>query len=478
MPNKKYITTTLPYVNSDPHIGFALEIVQADVIARAWRQMGNEVVFNTGTDEHGQKIYQKALERHQNPQTYCDEYAKKFNDLKAALNLSYTHFIRTTDKNHILAAQEFWNRCLKNGDIYKKNYQTKYCVGCELEKTDSDLVNGQCPLHPKNVIEFRDEENYFFAFSKFQKPLLELYERQPDFVLPESKFNEIKQFVSGGLQDFSISRLKEKMPWGIEVPGDSEHVIYVWFDALINYISTLGYPNTDGDFKKYWVEGTPVQYCGKDNTRFQAATWQAMLMAAGLPNSHQIVVNGFITAEGGTRMSKSLGNGVDPRDIVAEYGTDALRYFLLREISSFEDSPFTLERFKDAYNSGLANGLGNLVSRIMTMSTNYGVKLSDEDLKMKYYTDTNEDLENFDLNKFINNIWFNLKNLDEYIQKNEPFKKIKINKEEAEKDVYYLLFHLYGAALALESVIPETAKKIQELIKENKKPEAPLFLRK
>jgi methionyl-tRNA synthetase len=177
-------------------------------------------------------------------------------------------------------------------------------------------------------------------------------------------------------------------------------------------------------------------------------------------------------------MSKSLGNGVDPRDIVAEYGTDALRYFLLREISSFEDSPFTLERFKDAYNSGLANGLGNLVSRIMTMSTNYGVKLSDEDLKMKYYTDTNEDLENFDLNKFINNIWFNLKNLDEYIQKNEPFKKIKINKEEAEKDVYYLLFHLYGAALALESVIPETAKKIQELIKENKKPEAPLFLRK
>jgi len=228
--------------------------------------------------------------------------------------------------------------------------------------------------------------------------------------------------------------------------------INVWFDALVNYISTLGWGSEDESlFEKYWVNGNPTQYCGKDNTRFQAAMWQAMLMAADLPNSHQIIVNGFITGDSGIRMSKSLGNVVDPREVVKEYGIDALRYFLLREVSSFEDSPFTLERFKDAYNSGLANGLGNLVSRVMTMAVSYEVKLNDEDLKSKYYTNKIQDLEDFDINKFINGIWFNLKSLDEYIQINQPFKKIKINKEEAEKDVYYLLLHLYNAAQALES---------------------------
>jgi methionyl-tRNA synthetase len=268
------------------------------------------------------------------------------------------------------------------------------------------------------------------------------------------------------------------MPWGIEVPDDKDQVMYVWFDALTNYISTLGWPDNLENFEKYWVNGNPTQYCGKDNTRFQAVMWQAMLMAAEIPNSYQIIVDGFITGEGGVRMSKTLGNGVDPKEITDEYGTDALRYFLLREISSFEDSPFTMERFKDAYNSGLANGLGNLVSRIMTMAVTYDVRLSEEDLKIKYFTNSIEDLENFDITKFINSIWLNIKHLDEYIQKNEPFKKIKINKEEAEKDVYYLLMHLYGAALALEPLLPETAKKIQELIRENKKPEKPLFLRK
>jgi methionyl-tRNA synthetase len=246
------------------------------------------------------------------------------------------------------------------------------------------------------------EENYFFKYSLFGDRLLEFYDKNKNFVVPEFRLNEIKNFVKNGLQDFSISRLKDKMPWGIPVPGDEDQVMYVWFDALVNYISTLGWPKTDGDFEKYWVNGTPTQYCGKDNIRFQSAMWQAMLMAADLPNSNQIIINGFITGEGGIRMSKTLGNVVDPRGIVNEYGTDALRYFLLREVGSFEDSPFTLERFKDAYNSGLANGLGNLTSRIMTMSSNYGVKLSDEELNMKYFTDKIPDLESFDINKFIN----------------------------------------------------------------------------
>jgi methionyl-tRNA synthetase len=388
------------------------------------------------------------------------------------------HFVRTTDSHHLKAAQEFWKKVNDNGYIYKKNYQAKYCVGCEETKSDSELVDGFCPIHPGKTLEIIEEENYFFKYSEFGEKLLKFYEEHPNFVVPDLRFNEMKAFISRGLEDFSISRLKSKMSWGVEVPGDSEHVMYVWFDALTNYISTLGWPEDKENFEKFWKNGTPTQYCGKDNTRFQSAMWQAMLMAAGLPNSHQVVVNGFITADQGLKMSKTLGNVVDPKEIVTEYGTDALRYFLLREISSFEDSPFTMERFKDAYNSGLANGLGNLVSRIMTMAVTYGVRLREEELKTKYYTNPIPDLENFDINKFVNSIWANIKNLDEYIQKNEPFKKIKINKEEAEKDVHYLLFHLYGIALELEPILPETAKTIQELIKENKKPEKPLFVRK
>ena len=332
-----------------------------------------------------------------------------------------------------------------------------------------------------------DEENYFFKYSAFQDKLLNFYKENPNFVIPDFRFNEIKNFVSGGLQDFSISRLKEKMPWGIPVPGDDAQVMYVWFDALTNYISTLGWPEDMENFEAFWKNGNPTQYCGKDNNRFQSAMWQAMLMAADLPNSKQIVINGHITGDGGIRMSKTLGNVVDPRDIANKYGVDALRYFLLKEVSSFEDSPFTMDRFQDSYNSGLVNGLGNLTSRILTMSSNYGVALSEEDLKMKYYTEDIKELESFDIYQHINNVWSNVSNLNSkwdsisklnnFISEHEPFKKIKINEEEAKNDVRYLLYHLLGIALAIEPMMPETSNKILELIKENKKPEAPLFPR-
>ncbi|MDO8624647.1 MAG: methionine--tRNA ligase, partial [Candidatus Diapherotrites archaeon] len=225
------ITTTLPYVNADPHIGFALEIVQADALARYHRGLGMDVVFNTGTDEHGQKIYQKALDEGKEPKVYCDEYAAKFHGLRDALSLTYTHFIRTTEGKHLAAAQEFWRRCDANGDIYKKSYAVKYCVGCEMEKTDSELVDGRCPLHANRAMETIDEENYFFRWSNYQDKLLALYDAQPDFVMPKERMNEIRAFVEGGLHDFSISRRKEKMPWGVPVPGDETQVMYVWFDA-------------------------------------------------------------------------------------------------------------------------------------------------------------------------------------------------------------------------------------------------------
>jgi methionyl-tRNA synthetase len=271
---KKYLTTTLPYVNAAPHIGFALEIVQADAIVRYWRALGHQVFFNTGTDEHGLKIFKKAEEEGKATQAYVDEYAAKFQDLTKALNVSEHTFIRTTDEHHVRAAQEFWNRCAKAGDIYLTTYKTKYCVGCELEKTDSELVDGKCPLHPNLVLEEREEENYFFRWSKYQQALLDLYEKYPDFVVPEHRLLEIKNFVASGLQDFSISRLKEKMPWGVPVPGDERHVMYVWFDALANYITTLGWPEDENAFAEFW--GTPqapraVQIAGKEQRQFTPA---------------------------------------------------------------------------------------------------------------------------------------------------------------------------------------------------------------
>ena len=296
MKQSFYITTTLPYVNAAPHIGFALEIVAADVIARYHRQLlAESVLFNTGTDEHGQKIKQQAQAANLDPQLYCDQQVQKFKELIPLLDLSVDHFVRTTDPQHVAAAQKFWQLCQNNGDIYKAQYPIKYCVGCEMAKTDSELVNGHCPLHPHLTLEVREEENYFFKFSRYQQALLDLYQQQPAFVQPEGRLKEIQSFVKAGLNDFSISRLKKNMSWGIPVPGDNEHVMYVWFDALVNYISSLAWPEEIEQFQTYWPA---VQVAGKDNLRQQAAMWQAMLLSAGLTNSKKILINGFIGGDG------------------------------------------------------------------------------------------------------------------------------------------------------------------------------------
>jgi len=470
MNKKFYITTTLPYVNAEPHIGFALEIIQADTIARYHRLLGEEVIFNFGTDEHGLKIYRKALGAKKDPQEYCDGYAQKFDDLKKALNLSYTHFIRTTDKKHLEAAQEFWQRCLKNGDIYKKTYKSKYCVGCELEKTDSELKNGRCPIHPDQDLEIIDEENYFFKLSKYQKPLLEFYESHSDFIIPPTKFNEIKAFVKNGLQDFSVSRLKSKLPWGIPVPDDPEQVIYVWFDALINYISTLGWPKDEKNFNDFWPG---IQVAGKDNLRQQTAIWQAMLLSAGLPNSKQVFIHGFITVNG-QKISKSLGNVIDPFSLVKKYSTDALRYYLLAKIHSYEDSDFTIEKFEETYNADLANGLGNLVSRVAKLCEN-------ENIKGIATTPTPDDAVDISLKEFrfdlaISSIWDKIKFIDQLINKEEPW-KIEDKNELKEKLETYAA-NILSLASNLEPFLPETAEKIAKQFRGPKiKSAEPLFPR-
>ena len=455
--NKTYsITTTLPYVNADPHIGFALEIVQADMLARFYRSKGFDVVFNTGTDEHGQKIYQKAIEAGLDPEAYCDEYAAKFDGLKSSLNLSYTHFIRTTDDHHIAAAQEFWTRCNANGDIYKKQYSIKYCVGCELEKTDSELVEGRCPIHPNRDLDLIEEENYFFAFSKYQQKLLDLYRDRPDFVMPPARMNEIRTFVEGGLNDFSISRLKAKMPWGVPVPGDDDQVMYVWFDALVNYISTLGWPKTGSLFDSAWPS---VQVAGKDNLRQQTAMWQAMLMSVGIEPSKQVFIHGYVTADG-QKMSKSIGNVINPYDLVAEYGTDATRLYLLGGMPSWQDGDFSKEQFEILFATKLANGLGNLVSRVAAMCA----KSFPEGIDRVSFDGADAALEaalkEYDFRKYVDLVWDVVDAANVKIGTEEPFKLVKIDPAAAKKSLSELAAMIRWIGAALEPVIPATAAEI------------------
>jgi methionyl-tRNA synthetase len=455
MIKRFYITTTAPYVNADPHIGFALEIIQADAIARFKRLQGYEVAFGFGTDEHGLKIYQKALEQKKDPLRYCDEYAERFDDLKKVLNLSVTHFIRTTDPAHVQAAQAFWMRCFKNGDIYKKNYKTKYCVGCELEKTDSELINDKCPIHPKLNIETIEEENYFFRFSKYQKRLLQIYQKQPNFVLPSFRLKEIETFVKKGLDDFSISRLKKKMPWGIDVPGDNGHVMYVWFDALIYYISTLGWPKNEKNFNNFWPV---VQIAGKDNLRQQSAIWQAMLISAGLPSSKQIFIHGFITANG-QKMSKSLGNVIDPLELIKKYGVDAVRYYLLREIPPTDDGDYSEKRMNEVYSSDLANELGNLVMRITTLAEKDSLTISNETRlrSSSYDVQAMKQFENFEFNLILENIWKHIKILNKQTDEYAPWKKAT---EERKKFLINALSGINQIGYELQPFLPETAEKI------------------
>ncbi len=470
-----YITTTIPYVNADPHIGFALELVQSDVIARYQRLVGREVFFSTGTDEYGQKIWEASQKEGKVVQDYVDYYAEKYLDLKDLLNLSNDNFIRTTSKENILTAQEFWRLCDKKGDIYKKIYKGLYCVGCERFMTEKDLVDGKCSLHPNQELETVEEENYFFKLSKYKKELLE-YLSQDKVILPEWRRKEALDFVQN-MEDFSVSRNKNRISWGISIPGDDTQVMYVWFGAFVNYLSTLGWPNNKEVFEKFWTNAERVQTAGKDMVKFQSVMWQGMLMSAGMPTTNTIVYHGFITGDGGIKMSKSIGNVINPSDIVADYGADALRYFFLREINPFDDSPFTAERFKEAYNANLANGLGNLVSRIMKMAKDNldsCPNLPEKSIPNEFFIF----LDNFEFSKAMDYIWSEIGYMDLHIQTTEPFKLVKTDKEEGQKVISELVVRLYTVARMLNPIMPETSAKIKELIKTNKSPDKPLFLRK
>jgi methionyl-tRNA synthetase len=460
----KYITTTLPYVNADPHIGFALEVIQADTLARYWRLLGHEVFFNTGTDEHGQKIAQKADEKGESRQSYVDHYAAEFNRLKDALNLTYDNFIRTTDESHKAAAQEIWRRCEAKGDIYKKSYTGLYCVGCELFYTEKELdENKSCLIH-KAPVEEVEEENYFFKLSKYEDALIALLSNELS-VTPQWQRQWALEFVKGGLEDLSISRQKNRMDWGVPVPGDDEHVMYVWFDALTNYISTLGWPEVGGDFKKYWEEGQTLQLAGKDQVRFQSIIWQAMLLSADIKPTDTVYYHGFINS-GGQKMSKSLGNVISPYELVARYGTDATRYILLRHVHPFDDSDLTWEKMDEWYTANLVNGLGNAVSRVMKMSETYlenPMKLLDREGCLE--------IIGYDLREVMDAIWERVQKVDMTMTTKEPFKLVKTDIVEAKKIIEELRLLVLSLGWSLQPYMPDTAAKILDAVHSNKKPD-------
>jgi len=474
MSEKFYITTPIFYPNAKLHMGHAYTVTLCDIIARAQKLQNKEVYFLTGADENTGKILKVVEEKGQSVEEYLNEVKANFKDLYSRLDISYSQFIKTSDKQmHWPGAQALWSKLVEVGDIYKASYTGLYCVGCETFYTEKDLVDGKCPVH-LTVPEKIEEENYFFRLSKYTGVIKEKIQSDELLVVPQTRKNEILALLERGLEDVSFSRPLKNVPHGIPVPGDESQVIYVWCDALVNYISALGYGRDDELFKKFWP--ADVHVVGKDILRFHAAIWPAMLLSAGLPLPKSLLVHGLITS-GGHKMSKSLGNVIDPYELIEEYGYEAVRYYLAREVSPFEDGDMTKERFKERYNANLANGIGNLTSRIMKMAQDNldaPVVITESENMSEYFAlyDT------YEINKAGDYIWDEIKALDQYIQENQPFKLVKIDKEAGQKMISQLVRRLYTVARMLTPFLPETSEKIKTLIGNNKTPEVPLFVRK
>jgi methionyl-tRNA synthetase len=373
--NKLYITTTLPYVNAEPHIGHALEFVQADAISRYFKnKLGKENVFlNVGTDEHGQKIYNKAKEEGLEIKDFVDKYAQRFKDFCKLFFVEYDNFYRTSDESHHRAAQEFWRRCEANGDIYKKKYSGKYCIGCERFVMEKELVDGKCPDHGA-VPEEKEEENYFFKLTNYKEHLLNWLEINPDVLKPKQKLEELKRIIEE-IEDISISRLRENLPWGIEVPNDPEQVFYVWFDALTNYVNVIGFGTDEKKLKEWWPG---IQLFGPDNLRFQGVIWQAMLASVGLEQSQKLLEHGMILGPDGTKMAKTKGNVISPFDQEQKFGAEIVRFYLLAGVSTYADSAYKEDDLINMYNSRLANNFGNLLNRVIHLASSKGIEINKE----------------------------------------------------------------------------------------------------
>lgn len=464
---KFYITTSLAYTNSPPHIGFALELIQADVIARYQGSLGKETFFLTGTDEHGAKVAKAAQGAGEKPQEFCNKISSKFKDLTKTLNISNDDFIRTTDKKrHWPAAEKVWLKLKENDDLYKKKYKGLYCSGCEAFVTKKDLKDEKC-LHHEKKPEIVKEENYFFKLSKYSKAIESSIEKDKLKIIPQTRKNEILSFIRQGLEDVSFSRPRKDLKWGIPVPDDSSQTMYVWVDALSNYISALDYVNNGKKFQKFWP--ADMHCIGKDIIRFHAIYWPGMLLAIGLPLPRTIFVHGFITAEG-QKISKSLGNIIDPFELVKKYGVDPVRYYLLREIPSYEDGDFGYDKFEERYNADLANGLGNLIARVLTLATKFQISNHKSQITNNIKAQVDKTRENYKkaieeikLHEALGEIWKLISFCDNYIEQEKPWQL-----SSPEKVLNNLLYCISEIANLIEPFLPETSEKIKKQLKSGK----------
>ena len=479
MEKKKfYISTAIAYASGKPHIGNSYEIVLSDAIARYKRQQGYDVYFQTGTDEHGQKIEEKALKASKTPQEFVDELSGEIKRIWDIMNTSYDKFIRTTDPVHKKAVANIFEKLYNQGDIYKGVYEGLYCTPCESFFTESQLVDGKCPDCGRDV-EPASEEAYFFRLSKYQDRLVDYIESHPEFIQPVSRKNEmINNFIKPGLEDLCVSRTT--FTWGIPVTFDSKHVVYVWIDALSNYISALGYlTNDDSKFKKYWP--ADLHIVGKEIVRFHTIIWPCLLMALDLPLPHQVFGHGWLVINGG-KISKSLGNYRDPREYINEYGKDAIRYYLLREVPFGSDGQFSEELLINRYNTDLANTVGNLVNRTLSMLTKYfeGI-IENSEVKTEY----DEDLINLVINteskvekymelleipEALDSIFEIFRRCNKYIDETTPWLLAKEeNKDKLKTVLYNLLESIRIGAILLIPYLPDTANEILRQLNTNKK---------
>ena len=455
-----YVTTSIPYINGEPHIGHTFELLTADVLARYARQHGKKVILSTGTDEHGGKIQEKADELNKPIREYADEMSARWRELGPLVNMSNDRFIRTTDAGHEQRAALIWKSLEKF--IYKAKYSGWYCTGCEAFVTESTAKEnkGVCPIHNRPY-EKIEEENYFFKLSVFTKQITEAITSGSFRIIPDTRKNEILGIIKEGLEDVSISRPKDKISWGIPVPDDPNQVMYVWFEALMNYITVLGYPENQ-DFKDFWP--ADVQVIGKDISRFHALIWPGMLLGLGAALPKTLYIHGFINIDG-KKISKSLGNVVHPRDVVEKHGVDALRYYVLRHTPSYGDGDFTWEKFENAYNGELANELGNAVSRTEAMITKYqrgvigDIPPSEHD-SAQYH----KHLEDCRFDRALGEVWEQIRGLNQYIDEQKPWVIAKTNDAEHLQQVLaYMCSDLLEISELLKPFLPDTSAKIKNI---------------
>lgn len=465
---KFYLTSAIPYVNAKPHIGWALEIVQSDTLVRYKKLRGHDALYLCGSDENSLKNVQAAEKAGKQVQEFVDEFSTYFVGLAKHLHVQFDIFQRGSNPQHHQSAQELWKRCFEKGDIYKKQYTGLYCVGCEMFYTKDELnENGECFEHPGKKLDEVQEENYFFKLSSYKEKLIELISSNTLAITPEFRKNEILSFLKGNLEDISISRSNERAKnWGVTVPGDDSQKMYVWFDALNIYQSGVGFGWDEEKYKKWWP--ADIHAIGKGIIRFHAVYWPAFLISAGLPLPNKLFVHEYITVNG-QKMSKTLGNVIDPEELIKQYGTDALRYYLLAKISPFQDGDFSTEKFVQSYNADLANGLGNLVARVAKLSENAGFVLPETH---KHTLETIpsiityfDALEEGKFHEALSFIWEKIGKLDKFINDEKPWELAKSNPDKLTSILAACIADIQQIALLLEPFMPETAEKIAEQFK-------------